>query len=48
VERIGVPLALDDMEVLGSEVRDGVLEVEIRSTFPAVVGQRDGTASWPV
>lgn len=34
-ERIGVPLELDDMEVLGSEVRDGVLEVEVRSTFPA-------------
>jgi transposase len=34
-ERIGVPLELDDMEVVGSEIRGGVLEVEVRSTFPA-------------
>lgn len=34
-DRIGVPLGLDDFEVLTSEVVNGVLEVEIRSTFPA-------------
>lgn len=33
-ERIGVSLELDDMEVLGSEVRGGVLYVEVRSTLP--------------
>jgi transposase len=34
-DRIGVPLELDDFEVLSSNVVEGVLEVEVRSTFPA-------------
>lgn len=32
-DRIEVPLALTDFEVIGTELVDGVLEVEIRSTF---------------
>jgi len=34
-DRIDVPLELDDFEVLSSNVVEGVLEVEVRSTFPA-------------
>jgi transposase len=33
-DRIDVPLELCDFEVLGSELVDGVLEVEVASTFP--------------
>lgn len=33
-DRIAVPLELEDFEVLSSEVVSGVLEVEVRSTFP--------------
>lgn len=34
-ERIEVPLELDDFDVIGSELIDEVLEVHVRSTFPA-------------
>jgi transposase len=34
-ERIEVPLELDDFDVVCSEMIDGVLEVHVRSTFPA-------------
>lgn len=33
-DRIPVPLELDDFEVVSAEVNGGVLEIEVRSTFP--------------
>lgn len=33
-DRIAVPLALDDLEVIETVLVDGMLEVEVRSTFP--------------
>lgn len=34
-DHIEVPLGLDDFDVVGSELVDGVLEVHVQSTFPA-------------
>lgn len=33
-DHIEVPLGIDDFDVIGSELVDGVLEVHVRSTFP--------------
>lgn len=43
-ERIEVPLELDDFDVVGSELVDGVLEVRVRSTFPPACWHCGSTA----
>jgi transposase len=43
-DHIEVPLAIDDMDVVATEVVNGALEVRVRSTFPAACRHCGSTA----